>query len=228
MCHNRELLVPGGTPPPNPGPTLLRTNAKTVMDYAVTSPHLFSSFIILDFMDESEHAPLSLSLNILHTLPLTNSISITPLPLSKPSPLPLPSNVDLALINLLRHTQKSASRPLLVHKCSPDYARMRELRRRSICLRNDARPAGAWFNHTRSENCKILNTFTSLSRQKKRNDSEDFASKRLALNSKSAFWNQIKRAIGKKPMIAISADLLEVHFRSLYALQTPVSLTLTS
>lgn len=70
---NRELLILNGTSLSNSGPTLLRTNAKTVIDYAVTSPHLFSSFIILDFMDESEHAPLSLSLNISHTLPPTPS-----------------------------------------------------------------------------------------------------------------------------------------------------------
>lgn len=219
LCESRRLLILNGSTAFNSRPTLLRANAETVIDYAVVSPNLLASFVILNFFDESEHAPISLTLSIPGPPSSTKDTKlILALPLSKPSPLPPPTTVDLALINLLRPVIKQTVRhngtirPITYS----DSARIRELRKRSLDLRTKARINGSWQGNDRSDYCKIRNAVTSLSRQRRRRDSEAFADKLLGLQSSSAFWDHIRKVSGKKQRISVSADDLEAYFRALY------------
>lgn len=96
-------------------------------------------------------------------------------------------------------------------------ATARRLHIQSQELRNAAHANGnTWSAENRAKYRKIRNASTHLARQARTKASSDFANKIMSLKSTSEFWSQIRRTMrSKPPKPAISASVIEGHFRKL-------------
>lgn len=195
-----------------------------MIDYAVASVSLTTSFGILDFRFESGHAPIWVNIEFnspeltragILNQAQTNSYK---LPLKKPSPLPPSEPMDIALINLFRSIKSSRRRintPTISRIQKGSEARL--LRQQSLHLLKEAHTnGGSWSSDNRTRYCKLRNRATAVSRQAKARASAAFADKLISLKSTAEFWAHIKRTMGtKSAKPAVNAEALETHFRQL-------------
>jgi hypothetical protein len=93
MAQNQNLTILKGTAPHNFGPTLIRSDVLSIIDYAVTTIDMEANMLIHDFSHFSEHASIQLTTKIEHAvLPARHTGPQSQLPHKKP---PLPSDTTL-------------------------------------------------------------------------------------------------------------------------------------